>query len=125
MKVTEKIKEKAWQGIDASDAMARAKFIEWVMNEEDCDYETAYALCTRRTDPVEPEYSLGYKMASPVYQVAMNAQLRKSKREQAIENFKQMLEPDELELFEREVLTKDTRKMWKEEKKKQKKEEKK
>ena len=50
----------------------------------------------------------------------MNAQLRKSKREQAIENFKQMLEPDELELFEKEVLTKDTRKMWKEEKKKQK-----
>ena len=120
MKVTEKIKEKAWQGIDASDAMARAKFIEWVMEEEDCDYETAYALCTRRTDPVEPEYSLGYKMASPVYQVAMNAQLRKSKREQAIENFKQMLEPDELELFEKEVLTKDTRKIWKEEKKKQK-----
>lgn len=120
MKVTEKIKEKAWQGIDASDAMARAKFIEWVMKEEDCDYETAYALCTRHTDPVEPEYSLGYKMASPVYQVAMNAQLRKSKREQAIENFKAMLEPDELELFEKEVLTKDTRKMWKEEKKKQK-----
>lgn len=120
MKVTEKIKEKAWQGIDASDAMARSKFIQWVMKEEECDYETAYALCTRRTDPVEPEYSLGYKMASPVYQVAMNAQLRKSKREQAIENFKQMLEPDELELFEKEVLTKDTRKMWKNEKKKQK-----
>ena len=38
----------------------------------------------------------------------------------SIENFKQMLEPDELELFEKEVLTKDTRKMWKEEKKKQK-----
>ena len=117
MKVIQTIKDKAYQGIDASDAMARSKFIQWVMKEEDCDYETAYALCTRHTDPVEPEYSLGYKMASPVYQVAMNAQLRKSKREQAIENFKAMLEPDELELFEKEVLTKDTRKMWKEEKK--------
>ena len=125
MKVTEKIKEKAWQGIDASDAMARAKFIEWVMKEEDCSYEEAYAICTRRTDPVEPEYSLGYKMASPVYQIAMNKQLRKSKREQAIENFKQLLEPDELEIFEREVLTRDCRKMWKEEEKKQKKEAKK
>ena len=116
MTIRQSIKDKAYEAIDASDAMARSKFIQ----EEDCDYETAYALCTRRTDPVEPEYSLGYKMASPVYQVAMNVQLRKSKREQAIENFKQMLEPDELELFEKEVLTKDTRKMWKEEKKKQK-----
>lgn len=120
MKVTQTLKNKIWEGIDASDAMARSRFIEWVMKEEDCDYETAYALCTRHTDPVEPEYSLGYKMASPVYQVAMNAQVRRSKREQAIENFKQMLEPDELEIFEKEVLTKDTRKMWKEEKKKQK-----
>jgi len=120
VKVTQTLKNKIWEGIDASDAMARSRFIEWVMKEEDCDYETAYALCTRRTDPVEPEYSLGYKMASPVYQVAMNAQVRRSKREQAIENFKQMLEPDELEIFERDVLTKDTRKMWKEEKKKQK-----
>lgn len=120
MKVTQTLKNKIWEGIDASDAMARSRFIEWVMKEEDCDYETAYALCTRHTDPVEPEYSLGYKMASPVYQVAMNAQVRRSKREQAIENFKQMLEPDELEIFERDVLTKDTRKMWKEEKKKQK-----
>ena len=118
--MTQTLKNKIWEGIDASDAMARSRFIEWVMKEEDCDYETAYALCTRRTDPVEPEYSLGYKMASPVYQVAMNAQVRRSKREQAIENFKQMLEPDELEIFERDVLTKDTRKMWKEEKKKQK-----
>ena len=120
MKVTQTLKNKIWEGIDASDAMARSRFIEWVMKEEECDYETAYALCTRHTDPVEPEYSLGYKMASPVYQVAMNAQARRSKREQAIENFKQMLEPDELEIFEKEVLTKDTRKMWKEEKKKQK-----
>jgi hypothetical protein len=120
VKVTQTLKNKIWEGIDASDAMARSRFIEWVMKEEDCDYETAYALCTRHTDPVEPEYSLGYKMASPVYQVAMNAQVRRSKREQAIENFKQMLEPDELEIFERDVLTKDTRKMWKEEKKKQK-----
>ena len=120
MTVRQSLKDKAYEAIDASDAMARNKFIQWVMKEEDCDYETAYALCTRHTDPVEPEYSLGYKMASPVYQVAMNVQLRKSKREQAIENFKAMLEPDELELFEKEVLTKDTRKMWKEEKKKQK-----
>lgn len=118
--MTQTLKNKIWEGIDASDAMARSRFIEWVMKEEDCDYETAYALCTRHTDPVEPEYSLGYKMASPVYQVAMNAQVRRSKREQAIENFKQMLEPDELEIFERDVLTKDLRKMWKEEKKKQK-----
>lgn len=120
MKVRETLKEKAWQGIDASDALARAKFIEWVMKEENCDYEEAYLLCTRHTDPVEPEYSLGYKMCSPVYQIAMNVQVRKSKRLQAIENFKEMLEPDELEIFERDVLTKDLRQMWKEEKKKQK-----
>lgn len=120
MKVIQTLKDKIWAGIDASDAMARGRFIQWVMEEEDCDYETAYALCTRHTDPVEPEYSLGYKMSSPVYQVAMNAQVRRSAREQAIENFKQMLEPDELEIFEKEVITKGTRKMWMEEKKKQK-----
>ena len=125
MTIRQSIKDKAYEAIDASDAMARNKFIQWVMKEEDCSYEEAYAICTRRTDPVEPEYSLGYKMASPVYQIAMNKQLRKSKREQAIENFKAMLEPDELELFEKEVLTRDCRKMWKEEEKKQKKEAKK
>ena len=62
-------------------------------------------------------------MASPAYQMAMN-QKNKAKREIAIERFKQMLEPDELELFEKEVLTMDTRKMWEEEKRKQKKEKK-
>ena len=119
MKVKEIAVNKVWEISDKADAINRGKFIEWVMKEEDCDYETAWSLCTRHTDPVEPEYSLGYKMASPAYQMAMN-QRNKEKRANAIENFKQMLEPDELELFEGEVLKMNTRKMYKDEKKKQK-----
>lgn len=119
MKVKEVAVNKVWEVSDKADAVARGKYIEWVMKEEDCDYETAWSLCTRHTDPVEPEYSLGYKMSSPAYQMAMN-QRNKTKRENAIERFKEMLEPDELEIFEKEVLTKDTRQMWKDEKKKQK-----
>ena len=41
MKVIQTLKDKIWEGIDASDAMARGRFIQWVMEEEGCDYETA------------------------------------------------------------------------------------
>ena len=123
MKAKQIAVDKVWEISDKADAIDRSKYIEWVMKEEDCNYETAWSLCTRHTDPVEPKYSLGYRMASPAYQMAMN-QKNKAKREIAIERFKQMLEPDELELFEKEVLTMDTRKMWEEEKRKQKKEKK-
>lgn len=120
MIVTKKMREKAWELQDQLAVRARADYIQKVMKWEECDYEEAYLICIRKTDPVEPEYSLGYKMCDPIYLMAMNAQLRKKDRDAAREKFKLMLEPDELKIFEEQVEKMDTRKMWKEEKKRQK-----
>ena len=116
-----KIADKAMEVSDTLDAQARAKYIQQVMEWEECDYEEAYYLCIGRTDPKEPKYTLGYKMSSPVWAMAMFGQLRKKKREQARENFKQLLDPDELELFEKELdadaATEEFKHKYKEEKK--------
>ena len=120
MIVTKKMREKAWELQDQLAVRARANYIQKVMKWEECDYEEAYLICIGKTDPVEPEYSLGYKMCDPIYLMAMNAQLRKKDRDAAREKFKEMLEPDELKIFEEQVEKMDTRQMWKDEKKRQK-----
>lgn len=95
-----KLKDKALELSDQLSGQARMEFIQWVMKEEDVNYETAYYICIGRTDPKEPEYTLGYKLADPVWQLALHGQ-RKKKREQARENFRKLLDEDELELFDK------------------------
>lgn len=116
-----KLQDKAMELSDQADAQARLEYIQKVMKWEECDYETAYCICTGKTDPKEPEYTLGYKMASPVWSMAMFGQLRKKKREQARDNFRKLLDEDELALFD-EYVTEETEKQfktaYKEEKKK-------
>lgn len=104
--------DKAYELQDRMSAQAKADFIAKVMKWEECDYEEAYAICTGHTDPREPEYTLGYKMCDPLYMLAMNAQLSKKRRQQAIANFEAMLEEDELPLF-REVMAKGLRQQFK------------
>ena len=104
--------EKAYELQDRMSAQAKADFITKVMKWEECDFEEAYAICTGHTDPREPEYTLGYKMCDPLYMLAMNAQLSKKRRQQAIENFEALLEGDELPLF-RDVMAKGLRTQFK------------
>lgn len=99
MKIKQTATEKAWQLHDTLQATAQADFIAKVMKWENCSYEEAHAICTGNTIPKEPEYTLGFKMCDPLMQLAMNAQLRKKDREEAISNFKKTLDPDELNLF--------------------------
>lgn len=110
--IREKLTGKAWDLTNRLAGEAQLKFIQKVMEWEQVDFETAQAICLGRTDPKEPEYTLGFKLADPVLQCAMNAQ-RKKHRQQAIENFRATLDPDELEIFDRDVLSLDTRDMMK------------
>lgn len=107
------LKDRAMELRDSTAAQARSEYIGKVMKWEECDYETAYYICIGRTDPREPEYTLGYKMADPIMMMAMFGQVRKKKRELARDEFRRMLEPDELPLFEEYVNKDDTEKQWK------------
>lgn len=120
MKAKDKIEDKAWQLTDTLAAQARSKYISWIMKEEEVDYETAVALATGKTDPIEYEFTLGYKLADPILQIAMSAQPGRKNRELAIANFEKTLEPEELKLF-RESCGADARKHFKQKLKEEKK----
>ena len=83
---------------------AQARFIKWVMKEENTDWNTAFCMCTEGSGLEQPEYTLGYKLANPVLNLAMFVQPSKKKRSNAIDNFKETLNDRELYLFETEVL---------------------
>ena len=112
-KIRNAAEDKARQFMDATDAQAKANFIQKVMKWEEVDYETAFYIVSGKTDPREPEYTLGYKMASPVWMDAMFGQISKKKREQARDNFRKLLEDDELQLFNEYVIEDETRKEYK------------
>lgn len=112
-KIRQIIKDKAEDTREKLASAAQIKFINQVAEWEEVDFNTAKAICLGFTDPVEWEYTLGYKMADPVYQMAMNMQARRSMRERARENFKKTLTPEELEIFIRDVESKNTREMMK------------
>lgn len=120
MKTKDKIEDKAWQLTDTLAAQARSKYVAWIMKEEEVDYETAVALATGKTDPIEYEFTLGYKLADPILQIAMSAQPGRKNRELAIANFEKTLEPEELKLF-RESYDADARKHFKQKLKEEKK----
>lgn len=125
MKIKDKATDWAFELQARMQSEAQLKFIYKVMEWEEVDFETAAAICTRRTDPVEPEYSLGYKMCDPLGMLARNTQLRKKDRMKAQEDFMKLLEPDELEIYKSQVLNEKTRQQFNDElKKEQKKHEK-
>lgn len=83
---------------------ARVKFANWVANEENIDFSDAWLICTNE-DPerVIPEYSLGWKLASPLVQTELNLQPRKKARAAAREKFRAGLTPAEQKLFDEQV----------------------
>ena len=121
MGIRNAVEDKARQFMDATDAQAKAEFIQKVMKWEEVDYETAFYIVSGKTDPREPEYTLGYKMAIPVWMDAMFGQLSKKKREMARDNFRKLLEDDELQLFNDYVQKNDVSKEYKAAKKEEKK----
>ena len=121
MKLKTKIENKATDLQNTLAVQAQAKYIQWLMKEEDIDYETAMAIVEYRTDPIEWEYTLGYKLADPVWMIAIFKQSGKDKRRSAAENFAKGLRPEEAEIFWGQVFNVETGKKFKNEYKKAKK----
>ena len=121
MGIKTKVEDRATQLQSDLAAQAQMKYIQWLMKEEDCDYEMAIAIVMGNTDPLEPEYMLGYKLADPVLQIALFKQISKKSRRQAAENFAATLSDVEKDLFWNEVFNEQTGKQFKSEYKKEKK----
>ena len=122
MGIRSKIEDKAMETQQNLAAQAQAKYLTWLMKEEDCSYEEAIAIVQGRTDPLEPEYMLGYKLADPVWMIAIFKQAGKKRRLQAAQNFAMGLSQEEQIIFWREVFDEKTCKKFKKEYKKAKKE---
>jgi hypothetical protein len=105
-KIKDGLKDTMWRVNDFLDNETRTRFYQLVMKEEKIGYEDAVDLCV-----TDPQYSLGLKMASPMIMTALKTQ-------KGIERFRELLEPEELEIFNRDVAGMPIRKMWKEQKKK-------
>ena len=112
-KIRAKIEDRAMQLQSDLAAQAQMKFIQWLMKEEECDYEMAMAIVMGNTDPLEPEYMLGFKLADPVVQIALFKQVSKKSRRQAAENFAATLSDPEKDLFWNEVFNEETGKQFK------------
>ena len=121
MGIKSKIEDKAQETTDTLQFQAQARFIKWLMKEEDVDQETAWAIVEGRTDPPEYDYMLGFKLANPVLQLALFSQISKEKRKQAAANFAATLSDPERELFYSEVFDEKNAKKFKDIMKKEKK----
>lgn len=108
MKIRDKTEEKAEAMTIQLRYQAQAKFIKWLMKEEECDETEAWAIVEGRTDPLEHEYMLGFKLADPVLQIALFKQISKKSRIQAAKNFAETLSDEEREIFYGKVFNEDT-----------------
>lgn len=113
MGIKSKIEDRATQLQSDLAAQTQMKYIQWLMKEEECDYEEAMAIVQGLTDPLEPEYMLGFKLADPVLQIALFKQISKKARRQAAQNFAATLSDPEKDLFWNEVFNDETGKQFK------------
>ena len=113
MGIRSKIDDRALQLQQDLANQAQMKYIQWLMKEEECDYEMAIAIVLGNTDPLEPEYMLGYKLADPVLQIALFKQLSKKSRMQAAQNFAATLSEQEELIFWTEVFNPENAKQFK------------
>lgn len=122
MGIKTKIEQKAMDTQSALAAQAQAKYLKWLMNEEQCSYEEALAIVEGRTDPLEPEYMLGFKLSDPVVIIAIFKQIGKKNRLAAAQNFAMGLSDEEKIIFWRDVFdeknARQFKKKFKDEKKK-------
>lgn len=108
MKIRDKTEEKAEAMTLQLQYQAQTKFIKWLMKEEKCDETMAWAIVEGRTDPLEPKYMLGFKLANPVLDIALFKQVSKKSRIQAAKNFADTLSDPEREIFYSEVFNEET-----------------
>lgn len=108
MKIRDKTEAKAQQMTDTLQAQAQADYIKYVMEEEECDSEMAWAIVLGNTDPIEYEYMLGFKLANPILQLALFKQVSKKSRLQAAKNFEAQLSDPEREIFYSKVFNEET-----------------
>ena len=113
MGIKTKVEDRATQLQSDLAAQAQMKYIQWLMKEEECDYEMAMAIVMGNTDPLEPEYMLGFKLADPVLQIALFKQLSKKARMQAAQNFAATLSEEEEKIFWTEVFNPENAKQFK------------
>lgn len=90
-------------------AKGQGAFLEDVMRWEGCSLDEAMLFCTGKTDPIHWEYTLGYKLADPVWNIGIYKQLGNKARAKAAKNFRKLLTPEEDELFCSECLGKTAR----------------
>lgn len=121
MGIKDKINEAAMQKSQDLAAQAQYKYLQWIMKEESCSYDEAIAIIQGRTDPLEVEYMLGYKLADPAWMIALFKQPGKKRRMNAALNFADLLSDPEKEVFWKEVFNAETGKSFKETWKKEKK----
>lgn len=121
MGIRNKINEAAMQKSQDLAAQAQYKYLQWIMKEESCSYDEAIAIIQGRTDPLEVEYMLGYKLADPAWMIALFKQPGKKRRMNAALNFADLLSDPEKEVFWKEVFNAETGKSFKEKWKKEKK----
>lgn len=90
-----RVKDLGWDRIEGYnqrlDDEAVVRYIQKIMDEDKVSYEEAWRLCRE-----EPKYSMGLKMCSP----AIVLMLRSKKGQ---DRFREMLTPEELEVFDSEV----------------------
>lgn len=121
MGIKSKLEEAALQKSQDLDFQAQAKYLQWLMKEENCSYDEAIAIVQGRTEPLEVEYMLGYKLASPAWMIALFKQPGKKRRMNAALNFVETLTDEEKIVFWRDVFNAETGKAFKNKLKKEKK----
>lgn len=116
--VSEKMRERAENLQMQLATQAQAKYLKWMMKElekeegEPCTIDEAWAIVEGRTEPVEYEYMLGFKLADPVIQLALFKQRSREARKQAAYNFAQGLTDEEKRLFYEQIFNEDTAESW-------------
>ncbi len=77
----------------------KMKYVRKVSKWEKVDLDTAWAICTGQTDPVEYEYTLGYKLADPAMVIALFIQSDKEGRRNAADKLLASLDDQERDIF--------------------------
>ena len=121
MGIRSRVENKALETQQTLAAHAQMKYLKWLMKEEQCSYEEAIAIVQGRTDPLEPDYMLGYKLSDPVVMIAIFKQAGKNNRLAAARNFAATLTEEERILFWNEVFDEENAKQFKKSYKKEKK----
>ena len=90
-----RVRELGWDKIEEYnqrlDDETVMRYIKRIMEEDHVGYEEAWRLCRE-----EPKYSMGLKMASPAIVMMLRSEKGRAR-------FREMLTPEELEIFDKEV----------------------